>query len=378
MENRGNGFLSRLLPLLVMIHAAGCGHTGTMTHRPALQAEQTSIALVPEMIRVPAGIFKMGWDDLGDYTELVAPYPAEKNIAVTPMGPIRLVELTQYYYIGLFEITNAEYCEMLNYALAQGLLTGNFADNETVRNAQGNRQELLRLNADYEGKQCEIFFDGNRFAVKPGRERHPVVYVSWYGAAFYCNMLGQSQGLAPLYNLEDWSCTFDGEARFYGTPGYRLPTEAEWEHAARFDDDNLVYNRRMVPWESSGQKYFEESQGGNDLTYFEPLVNFKTGRGTVPVDFHEAGRSKLGLYNLGGNVSEWAQDFYAPYSYFAPYNGSDPEQNPINDTSGVYRQRRGGSWLIYANNFPLTTFRTNTNWPYTSYCDLGFRIVKVH
>ncbi len=320
----------------------------------------------------------MGWDDLGPHTNSVAPYPPERNIAVTTMGPVRLVELTQDYSIGKYEIANDEYCEMLNYALTRGLLSGNFQENETVRNAQGNRQELLKLNADYEGKQCEIYFDGRRFAVKPGRERHPVVYVSWYGAAFYCTMLGASQGLAPLYNLDDWSSSFEGETRFYGTPGYRLPTEAEWEYAARYDDDNLVYNRRMVPWESSGTRYFEESRIGKDLAYFEPFANFKTGRGTVPVDHGEAGRNKLGLYNLAGNVSEWAQDFYAPYTFFAPYNGADPEQNPVNDTSGVYRQRRGGSWLVYENNFPLTIYRTNTNWPYTSYCDLGFRIVKIH
>ena len=94
------------------------------------------------------------------------------------------------------------------------------------------------------------------------------------------------------------------------------------------------------------------------------------------MDSYEAGKSKLGLYNLAGNVSEWAQDFYAPYTFFAPYNGDAPEQNSLNDVSGVYRQRRGGSWLVYENNFPLTIYRTNTNWAYTSYCDLGFRIVK--
>lgn len=339
------------------------------------------ISHTPTLVTVPKGTFKMGWDylpganGLGDIND-VAPYTSH---SAGPSGPVRRVTLSSDYEIGKYEITNSEYADMLNYALRKGYLSGDYRHNITVKNAEGNSQELLNLDADYEGKTCEIFFDGNKFVVKAGLESRPVVYVSWYGAAFYCNILGEWQGYAKLYNLADWSCTFDSVPRFYGMPGYRIPTEAEWEHAARYDGDdlsgkNLVYDRRAVPWESSGTTFGIASNNGATLAYFTPYTNYKSGNGTVDVGSFPSGQSLLGIHDLTGNVSEWAQDYYAPYSFFAPYLN---EINPLNDTSGVYRQRRGGSWLVYANNFPLTTYHTDTNWAYTSYCDFGFRVVRV-
>jgi len=373
MRSNKKYFLSCLLFLALAMSIAGCG-----SDNENLPQGSDSITQIPEMVVVPKGTFKMGWDYLPPpNSDIVAPYPA--GITAGPSGPVRKVTLTRDYEIGKYEITNAEYCDMLNYALRKGYLAGDYQNNSIVKNKEGNSQELLNLDADYEGKQCEIFFNGHKFAVKPGLEKRPVVYVSWYGAAFYCNMLGEWQGLSKLYNLNDWSCTFDGLPKFYGTPGYRIPTEAEWEHAARYDGDdlsgnNLVYDRRPVPWESSSATYETESNNGANLAYFAPYANYKTGTGTVDVGSYEQGKSKLGIYDMAGNVSEWAQDYYDHYSYFAPY---DNETDPLNDTSGVYRQRRGGSWLVYANNFPLTTYHTDTNWAYTNYCDFGFRIVKV-
>ncbi len=339
---------------------------------PATPQGSDAINAIPELLTVPAGTFKMGFDYLPDQEELVAPYPAGVNPG--PSGPVRRVTLSDDFKIGKYEITNAQYRDMLNYALRQGYLSGDYRNNVTVKNLEGDSQELLNLDADYEGKQCEIYFSDDRFEVEAGRENHPVVYVSWYGAAFYCNVLGEWQGLNKLYNLEDWSSTFTGTPRFYGYPGYRLPTEAEWEHAARYDDDNEVYDRRPVPWESDSDTYVSASNYGGILSYFTPYANFKTNAGTTPVGSYEAGKSYLGIYDLSGNVSEWVQDFYSSYTYFAPYEN---EINPINDTSGVYRQKRGGSWLVYANNFPLTTYHTDTNWAFTNYADVGFRVVRV-
>ena len=340
---------------------------------PVLPGSNT-IADIPVLVTVPAGTFKMGYDYLpAGQEDLVAPYPPG-TINPGPSGPIRRVTLSDDYGIGKYEVTNAQYAEMLNYALHLGELGGDYQNNVTVKNRAGNSQELLNLDADYEGKQAEIFYADHRFQVVPDRENHPVVYVTWYGAAFYCNILSRWQGLTELYNLEDWSSTFAGETRFYGFPGYRLPTETEWEHAARYDEDNEVYDRRPVPWESDSDKYVAESNYGGILAYFIPYANFKTNDGTTPVGNYEDGKSYLGIYDLAGNVSEWLQDFYAPYNYFAPY---DNEINPINDTSGVYRQKRGGSWLVYANNFALTTYHTDTNWAFTNYADVGFRVMKV-
>ncbi len=354
----------------VLLALWGCN--GSSDSPPPPLPGSDTISEIPEMALVPGGVFKMGWDYLPGNETVVAPYPAE--ITPGPSGPVRAVTLSQNYELGKYEITNAQYRDMLNFALRKGYLTGDYQNNITVKNKEGNSQELLNIDGDYEGKQCDIYFDGGKFVVKPGLENHPVVYVSWYGAAFYCNILSEWEGLAQLYNLADWSSTFDGVKKFYGSPGYRLPTEAEWEHAARYDSDNMVYDRRPVPWESSSTVYASESNYGSYLPYFTPYANFKSNTGTTAVGSYEAGKSLLGIYDLSGNVSEWVQDYYSNYTYFAPY---DNETNPINDTSGVYRQKRGGSWLVYANNFPLTTYHTDTNWAFTNYCDVGFRIVRV-
>ncbi|PKL44934.1 MAG: hypothetical protein CVV42_19010 [Candidatus Riflebacteria bacterium HGW-Riflebacteria-2] len=392
-------FFVLLLVSLLSLTITGCTIFGDDDDDDAAVIGNATITRIPEMVTVPAGTFKMGWDNLaalpksatdaGMTTNSVAAnYADAASYSPGVTGPVRLVTITKDYKIGKYEITNAQFCDMLNYALRKGYLTGNLAGNETVKNVEGNQQELLNLDADYEGRKCEISYTGYGFVVGAGLDNRPVVYVTWYGAAFYCNMLSEMQGLTKLYNLTDWSCTFDGTARFYGSPGYRIPTEAEWEYAARYDDDNLRYDRRMVAWEPKGYDYAVKSGYGTIASYFDGKANYSSGIGTQDVGCCAAGVSPLGIYNLAGNASEWAQDFYSSYTYFAKPDGTggyksadyDPakgELNPINDESGVYRQRRGGSWLVYGNNSPISIYHTNTNWAYTNYCDLGFRIVQI-
>lgn len=346
----------------------GCGSDSN-----APQGNST-ITNLPELITVPAGNAKIGFDN---YTGL-PPYPGEYQpggqTAPGPSGPVHPITLTNDYQMSKYQITNAQYCDMLNYALHKGYLAGDYENNNSVKNKEGDSQNLLMLGANYEGVLSEIQFQGNKFVVKAGLENRPVVYVTWYGAAFYCNILSEWQGLTKLYNLQDWSCTFDGVKRFYGSPGYRLPTEAEWEYAARFDTDNMSAKRRPLSWESDYLNAVAQYTADPLLSSY---TNFRTGLGTKDVGSYPNGKSYLGFYDMGGNASDWVQDYYSSYTYFKNYTSIDKRTNPVNDTSGVYRQRRGGSWLVYDNNFPWTTYHTNTNWPYTYYCDLSFRVVKV-
>jgi formylglycine-generating enzyme required for sulfatase activity len=368
LENK-NRWVTYLLCLSMGAAIAGCGSdSGTSP------LGSDSIAKIPVMVAVPAGSAKIGFDN---YTGL-PPYPGElppgNQYTPGPSGPVHTITLTTNFEMGKYQITNAQFCEMLNYALYKGYLAGDYVHNVSVKNREGDSQNLLMLDANYEGKPSEISFQGNRFVVTAGLENRPVVYVTWYGAAFYCNILGEWQGLTKLYNLQDWSCTFGGVKRIYGYAGYRLPTEAEWEYAARFDTNNMSALRRALSWASTY---------GEAITQYsaDPLLrnytNFKSGLGTRDVGSYETGKTYLGIYDMGGNASDWIQDYYSSYTYFKNYTSYDKRTNPVNDTSGVYRQRRGGSWLVYANNFPWTTYHTNTNWAYTYYCDLSFRIVKV-
>lgn len=360
--------LCAAMATLLLLLLPGCGSDSSSPRGSG------TITNLPEMVTVPAGSAKIGFDNYTGLPPYHGELPPGNQYTPGPSGPVHKIVLTHDFQMGKFQVTNAQYCEMLNYALRKGYLAGDFRHNVSVKNREGDSQDLLILDADYEGKQSEIQYQGGRFTVKPGLENRPVVYVSWYGAAFYCNILGEYQGLTRLYNLQDWSCTFDGVKRFYGFPGYRLPTEAEWEYTARFDVDNNSAKRRPLSWESD---YFTAISQYMADPLLSQYANFKSGVGTKDVGSYEKGKTMLGLYDMGGNASDWIQDYYSSYTFFKNYTSADKRTNPVNDSSGVYRQRRGGSWLVYANNFPWTTYHTNTNWAYTYYCDLSFRVVKV-
>ncbi|HBN08105.1 MAG TPA: hypothetical protein DD435_05480 [Cyanobacteria bacterium UBA8530] len=311
--------LKRWLAAGLVLASVGCKSPVSST----LIEGSANIEHFPELVVIPQGTFTMGY-------------------GTGQSGPAHSVTLSQDYGIGKFEVTNREFCDMLNYALRQGALTGDF--NFTVKNREGDSQELLNLDANYENTRCAIQKKGSLFEVEKGLENRPVIYVSWYGAAFYCNVLSEKMGLNKLYDLSNWSC------KFYGSAGYRLPTEAEWEYAARYDDG------RFFPWGNDEDRSKANYQGS---------VGHPSDVGSFP-----SGASKLGIQDLAGNVSEWIQDFYGPYK-------ADAQTDPVNDYSGVYRQRRGGGWLKYDNNFLWTVYHTDTNYAYVNYCDLGFRVAKI-
>ncbi|MBD3224688.1 MAG: SUMF1/EgtB/PvdO family nonheme iron enzyme [Caldithrix sp.] len=123
------------------------------------------------------------------------------------------------FYMGQYEITNAQAAEVFNWALDQGKVN---ADSSTVQNAVGDPQELLDLDDD----EWQISYDGSQLIAYSGKESHPVIEISWYGAVAFCNYLSEREGLTSGYNLNDWSCNWSAN-------GYRLLTEAEWEYAAR-------------------------------------------------------------------------------------------------------------------------------------------------
>ncbi len=144
--------------------------------------------------------------------------------------------------------------------------------------------------------------------------QNPVEQIRWPNAIAYCNARSQEEGLEPAYNLATGECNFDAT-------GYRLPTEAEWEYAARAGS-TTEYSFGDDPAELKRYAWFK----GNS-----PL------RRPSPVGQKEP--NAWGLYDLYGNVCEWCHDWYEE-----EYYQHSPEQDPRGPTTGTTRVLRGGSW----------------------------------
>ncbi len=280
------------------------------------------VKLFLEMVYVAGGTFTMGdtWGD-GESDE----------------RPTHTVTVNSFY-IGKYEVTNAHAVEVFNWALAQGKITAN---SSTVKNAEGDPQELLDLDAYF----CQISYNGSQLYVENNYDNNPVMEISWYGAIVFCNYLSEMEGLTPVYDLNDWSCNWNAN-------GYRLPTEAEWEYAARGGN------------QSQGYKY----SGSNNV---DEVAWYSSNSGGHTHEIGTKQPNELGIYDMSGNVWEWCWDWYS-----SSYYSSSPQDNPKGPDSGSYRVLRGGSWY-YDANFVRVAYRGNLNPGFTSH-GRGFRILRAN
>lgn len=215
-----------------------------------------------ELVYVAEGSFTMGCDT-GELDE----------------RPAHQVTLGAYW-IGRYLVTNQQFVGFLN-------------QRPFMRNIGVWRVRPSHMQDDIVLQQSLHPSDPRRFEVAAGRERYPVVGITWYGARAYC----------------DWA-------------GLRLPTEAEWERAARGSDE------RLYPWGSSW-----------DTTRANCEATFHIGSRvpTSPVDAYPRGASPCGCFDMAGNVWEWCSSLYAYY----PYRADDGREDLTADGPRVIR---GGGW----------------------------------
>jgi formylglycine-generating enzyme required for sulfatase activity len=272
--------------------------------------------------------------------------------------PTHKVTLTRDYQMGEFEVTNGQYCAVLNWALEQGKARLAGGD---VRNPAGV-VTFLGIRSMH-GDQFGIAEKDGKLTCLPGRESHPVVGVTWHGAAAFCNFLSEMEGKQPVYDLVLYS--WDRNRR-----GFRLPTEAEWEYAARGTDG------RKYPWGNniSGHRANYASSGDPFESQQPPFT--QKGGPTTPAGFFnsgmhdsfptEDGSSAFGLYDMSGNVSEWCWDLKGSYS-------THDQADPAGPTMGAQRVYRGGSWRISPNECHATG-RAVISAPDKPAFDIGFRV----
>ncbi len=256
--------------------------------------EQVPNAFSFSMIKVAGGSFMMGDNQSPDKRQ----------------KPEHLVTVPTFY-MAQYTVTNAQYAVFLNEYGSSTVKTGEYAGEEMVNEYRWGVQK-----------------EENAWRPALGYEQHPIVEVSWYGAVTYCQWLSEKTGQK-----------------------YRLPSEAEWEYAARGGKHSLGF-----PY--AGSHRLAEVAWYDENSYGE----------THPVGLKAP--NELGLHDMSGNVREWCADHWHRNYNNAPKDGSAWIKG--GDTSR--RVLRGGSWVYYTRDC-RSSYRY-LNYPNDRYSNYGFRLVR--
>jgi formylglycine-generating enzyme required for sulfatase activity len=237
--------------------------------------------------------------------------------------PVHSVMITGFR-ISVTEITNAQYVQYLNEALETGDIA---VVGSSVKGSKGPYRggEYLFLAGSiehlYPGNRCWIAFENEKFSVTSGKEKWPVVYVTWYGARAY--------------------------ARHYMCD---LPTEAEWEYACRSGERQYMFGTSDGAISHARANYSPDG---------EPAGQPVSVGSYPPTPFH--------LSDISGNVWEWTLDRYGPYS-------GRSVNDPTGARSGIFRVLRGGSWNLFAYHCRAADRNIDVAPGKADY--LGFRVVR--
>ncbi len=227
--------------------------------------------------------------------------------------PVRTVTLDAFW-IDRTEVTNAMFAVFLN--------------------DQGNQIEEGVTWLVVGSEDCQIEQSDGQYRPQSGYEQHPVSEVTWYGANAYCR----------------WASR-------------RLPTEAEWEKAARGTDE------RTYPWGNTFDGRILNFCDVNCPFDWKNANSDDRYNRTAPVGSYPAGASPYGALDMAGNIWEWVADWYD-----ANYYASSPVQNPAGSANGSGRVLRGGSWYNSMN--ALRAADRDEGNPSRTGGNVGFRCVR--
>jgi formylglycine-generating enzyme required for sulfatase activity len=314
-----------------------------------------------KMKLIPAGKFFMGSPDSDPDAD-----NAEK--------PQHQVYITKSFYLGIYPVTRGQFgrfVEATRYRTDAEKSGGGW-----VRDvAKSKRVQNPKLTDVAKRK----FFQKPKLTWRsPGFDQtddHPVVIVSWKDTTAFCNALSKQEDLPPFYEINGQTVTIPD----WNGPGYRLPTEAEWEYACRAGSKARYYfgdDPKALPsfaWfaDNSGQEYWDSNQFMIDCRedmdkYFAELAR----HGCRTHSVGEKTSNGFGLYDMHGNVWEWCSD-----GYDADYYKEAPVADPRRLEGATRRVLRGGSWDNRPKDLRLA-YRAPLLPDYWIH-NLGFRLARV-
>lgn len=293
---------------------------------------------------------------------LLGAVPPPGSTAANRSSPVHPVRVNPFE-LAPCEVANDDYAAFLNDLLAAGEATAQRTEPGFSIVWKSTGTPLL--DADIRSPDAGLrLTPPSTITVVPGMERLPVNYVTWLGAALYCNALSRAQGISPAYALST-NNEADASSPLHRIPdslGWRLPAEAEWEQAATW---NGLHKRLYVwgdIWDPAQANLAQSPHPNRYLPQAPRLLRVDAPPPWAPTTDSSTTSSRL--YHLAGNVWEWCDDTYADYTD----NPSAPPPPPAPDGS---KTLRGASFRTMQES-AWAAFR-GIALPQTATDDIGFR-----
>ncbi|HZW11962.1 MAG TPA: formylglycine-generating enzyme family protein [Noviherbaspirillum sp.] len=337
-------WLRATIPLLaisvaLLSTAASAAQPSVTATTPATATTTNSLDM--EFVLVPAGEFLMGSDELPEALAKDFPqYEVKRFLELTDERPVHKVRITRPFFMGRHEVTVGQFRRFLKASgyrpKSEADGTGGYGYNPSYDPAKSVRGDA------FEGRDQKYSWQNPGF---PQDDSHPVVNVTWNDAVAIAKWLSETEGKK-----------------------YRLPTEAEWEYAARAGTRSRYHSGDKPQSLLAVANVFDADAMKNWPKWKAFALAGSDGYAfTSPVGSFAP--NAFGLFDMHGNVWEWTADWHDDHYY-----ANSPVDDPQGPASGSVRVRRGGSW----HTWPFYARSSYRNWnaPQTRYTLVGIRLVR--